>query len=197
MLRLASRAALSLVVLALSACATPPEAEMTEAREALRASRTAGAERYAADAYAQAAGAVQRSERFAAEGDYRQALSAALEGRELAHAATTAASRAKEAARTRAQAALDRAQASLAAARAFADAATTKPPHTRPERLHVSEVRRAIVATNVVVQEAREAMGVEDYAAAGEALDAARTRLDELMAAKPEPPPAPARRRRR
>lgn len=185
------------VVLALSACAGPPEAEMTEARQALAAARTAGAERYVPEEYQQASAAVQRSERFVGEGDYRQALSAALEARELAVAATRSAGRAKEAARAAAEAALQRAEASLATVRAFTDAATAKPPRTRPERLHVSEVRRAIVTANVAVQKAREAMGREDYAAASQAVEGVPARLNEVMAAKPEPPPPPKPRRRR
>ncbi|HOC19292.1 MAG TPA: DUF4398 domain-containing protein [Vicinamibacterales bacterium] len=198
MLRLVVRLVVPLVAaLALSACAAPPEAEMTEAREALAAARAAGAERYAPAEYGEAAGMLQRSERFVAEGDYRQALSAALEARELANAAAAAAGGAKEAARARATTAMDQAQASLAAARAFTDAATAKPPRTRPERLHVSEVRRAVVAANVAVQKAREAIGRDDFAAATEALDAVRAQLDEVMAAKPEPPPPPKPRRRR
>ena len=186
-----------LLALSLAACAAPPEAEMTEAREALAAARAAGAEQYAAEEYRQAAAVMQRSERFVTEGDYRQALSAALEAREAAGAAAASARRAKEAARAAATAAMEQAQASLAGARAFTDAATAKPPRTRPERLHVSEVRRAIVVANVAVQKAREAMGREDYPAASQALEGVRARLDEVMAAKPEPPPPPKPRRRR
>ncbi len=198
MLRPVVRVAAALVLaLGLWACAAPPEAEMTEAREALATARAAGAEQYAAEEYRQAAAAVQRSERFVTEGDYRQALSAALEARELAVTTTASASRSKEAARTAAEAAVEQAQASLAAARAFTDAATAKPPRTRPERLHVSEVRRAIVLVNVAVQKAREAMGREDYPAASRTLEGVRTRLDEVMAAQPEPPPPPKPRRRR
>jgi hypothetical protein len=198
MRRLVVRLVVSLVAtLALTACAAPPAAEMTEAREALAAARAAGAERYAPDEYSEAAGLLQRSERFVAEGDYRQALSATLEARALANAAAATAGRAKEAARAHAAAAMEQAQASLAAARAFTDAATAKPPRTRPERQHVSDVRRAIVAANVAVQKAREAMGRDDFAAATEALEAARAQLNEVMAAKPEPPAPPKARRPR
>jgi hypothetical protein len=198
MLRPVVRVAAPLVLaLALSACAAPPETEMTEARQALAAARGAGAERYAADEYRQAAAAMQRSERFVTEGDYRQALSAALEARELAAATTASADRARDAARRVAQASLEQAQASLTTARAFADAAAAKPPRSRPERLHVSEVRRAIVVANVAVQKAREAIGRHDYRAAGQALEGVRARLDEVMAAKPDPPPPPKPRRRR
>ncbi len=198
MLRPVVHVAASLVLaLALSACAAPPEAEMNEARQALEASRAAGAERYAPGEYGQAAAAVQRSERFVTEGDYRQALSAALEARELSEAATAAATRGKEAARAAAEHALQQAQASLTAARAFTDAATEKPPRTHPERLHVSEVRRAIVSANVSLQKAREAMGREEYGAVSEALEGVPARLSAVLAAKPEPPPPPKPRRRR
>ena len=135
----------------------------------------------------------QCSERFVADGDYRQALSAAAGARELAAAAPPR----REGEAACAATAMEQAQASLAAARAFTDAATAKPPRTRPERLHVSEVRRAVVAANVAVQKAREAIGRDDFAAATEALDAVRAQLDEVMAAKPEPPPPPKPRRRR
>jgi hypothetical protein len=186
-----------IAALALSGCAAPPDAEMNEARQAIAAARTAGAEQYAAEEYRQATAALQRSERFVGEGDYRQALSTALEARELAAAAVDSAGREKAAARANAEAALTGLEAAVARARAFTTEATAKPPRTRPERLHVSEVRRAVVLANVAVQKAREAMGREDYPAAMRALEGVGARLDEVMVAKPEPPPPPKPRRRR
>lgn len=185
------------LAMALSACGSPPEAEMNEARQALAAARAAGAQQYAAQEYAQAAAAIQRSERFVTEGDYRQALSAALEARELAGTATASAAHGKEVARAAAAASLSQTNASLAQARAFVDQATAHPPRTRPERVHVSEVRRAVVVANVAVQKAREAMGREDYAAVSKDLEGVAARLDEVLTAKPAPPPAPKPRRRR
>jgi len=185
-------------VLALTlSCGSPPAAEMSEARRALAEARAAGAEQYAPAEYRQAASAIQRSERSVLDGDNRQALSAALEARDLAGAASASAGRAKEDARGAASAALHQAEASLANARAFVDEATAHPPRTRPERLHVSEVRRAVVVANVALQKAREAMGREDYPAAREAIEGVPARLDEVVSAGSEPPPPPQPQRRR
>jgi hypothetical protein len=171
----------------LAGCAEPPRKEMAEAREALEAARAAGAERYAPQEYKDAAETVQRSERFVAERDYRQALSAALDARERAELAGESAAAAKEAARAGAFAALKDLEAAVAESRSFVETTEKHPPRTRPERLHVSEVRRAIVLGNAAVQKARAAMGREDYEAVPKAVEGVSERLRALMAAKPEP----------
>jgi hypothetical protein len=56
-------------------------------------------------------------------------------------------------------------EAHAAVASASPHAATA----TREARLHLSETRRAIVAADVALQKAREALGREDYAAVRQA----------------------------
>jgi hypothetical protein len=170
----------------LAACAEPPEKEMTEAREAIETARAAGAERYAPAEYKEATDAAQRSQRFVAERDYRQALSAALDARERAEAAAQAAAAGKETARVEAYAALKDVEAAIGQARSFVEASGERPPRTRPERLHLSEVRRAIVVGNVALQKAREAAGREDYEAVSRATEGVAGRLRAVLAEKPE-----------
>jgi len=178
------------------ACAAPPEKEMAQAREALSVARAAGAEQYAAQEYQDAAAAMQRSESFVSERDHRQALSAALDARERAESAREAAANAKAEARARAHAALEEVETATSEARGFVDQATERPPRSRPERLHVSEVRRAIVVANVALQKAREAVSGEDYTVALKELEGVNGRLREVLAAKP-PAPSPAKAGRR
>src|SRR5918995_1326190 len=84
MRRLGRRLALVIVLLS-AGCAEPPSKEMNQAQGAIDAARAAGADRFAADEFAAATDALKRSEEAAAAGDYRQALSHAIDSRERAN----------------------------------------------------------------------------------------------------------------
>jgi hypothetical protein len=61
-------------------------------------------------------------------------------------------------------------EATLSAARAAVDSASaSSATATSDQRLRLSDTRRAIVAANVALQKAREALGREDYVAASQA----------------------------
>ena len=64
---------------------------------------------------------------------------------------------------------------------------------TRADRLHVSDVRRAIVAANVALQKAREALSGGDAATARQVSATALERLSEVLGAKPADRPPAAR----
>src|SRR5687767_7003667 len=86
MRRLGRRLALVIVLLS-AGCAEPPSKEMNQAQGAIDAARAAGADRFAAAEFAAATDALKRSEEAVAAGDYRQALSHAIDSRERAQAA--------------------------------------------------------------------------------------------------------------
>ena len=177
---------LALVIVLLSAgCAEPPNKEINQAQGAIDAARAAGADRFAASELAAATDALKRSEEAVATGDYRQALSHAIDSRERAqHAAKVAVDgRADmrgqaERATTEVATLLTRAQAQL---------------KVRPLR----EPRATVAKAEKALQEARSALTREDYAAVSKALDgvaaelqAALTQIDAAAS------PGPAKRKR-
>ena len=83
MLRVVRRLALITAILSAS-CAEPPNKEMNQAQGAIDAARAAGADRFATIELTAAVDALKRSEEAVASGDYRQALSHALDSRERA-----------------------------------------------------------------------------------------------------------------
>jgi hypothetical protein len=88
-----------------------------------------------------------------------------------------------------------RLESRVAEARTFVATAGSDPAKlTRGERLQVSDVRRAIVAANVALQKAREALGAGDAATSRQVSEAATERLSGILATKPaDRPPAAAR----
>src|SRR5688572_30886229 len=76
-----------IIVIPPAGCAEPPSKEMNQAQGAIDAARAAGADRFAAAEFAAATDALKRSEEAVAAGDYRQALSHAIDSRERAQAA--------------------------------------------------------------------------------------------------------------
>ena len=83
MLRVVRRLALITAILSAS-CAEPPSKEMNQAQGAIDAARAAGADKFAATEFTAAIDALKRSEEAVAAGDYRQALSHAIDSRERA-----------------------------------------------------------------------------------------------------------------
>lgn len=79
------------LVAALAGCAEPPTKEMSQAQGALNAARAAGAAEYAADEFKAASDMLARADRAVTEGDYRAALSHALDSSERAQAAAKSA----------------------------------------------------------------------------------------------------------
>ena len=75
---------LALLLSLLAGCSGPPQKEIDQARTALDAARTAGAERYASVEYAAAASSLEKAHASVAQRDYRQALNYALDSRQRA-----------------------------------------------------------------------------------------------------------------
>ena len=176
-----------LALLCLAGCGSPPDKEITQARAAIDAARTAGAPRYAPDEYRAAVTALDRARQAVAGRDYRQALSFALDSRSRAEDAQRNAGEQRRVARAETLRTLDVIDATLAEARRRVEAGPLE-PQSRAERMHVSDLRRAIVVANVAMQEAREAVSREDYAAARQATFGVADHLRAVLESAPAPP---------
>jgi len=164
------------------ACGTPPQKEMDLARAAIEAARAAGAERYAADGLAAARTALARSEAAARQRDYRLALAQSLEAAEQAQDAARTAAAAQTAIRAKADSFLAQLEATADRAKQVVATAEAARP-SRTTRLAISDLRRAIVVSNVALQKAREALGQQDYPAAVTACEGALVPLDAAIRA--------------
>ena len=175
-----------------SACAEPPDKEIQQARTAIEAARTAGADQYAHDEFSAAEEALKRANDAVAERDYRLALNYALDARDRAQTATKEAGSRKAVARGDAERALGRANVALAAAHAKLKAADAS--HMTPRAL--AQQRRALDSADKGVQKARAAMERGDYLAAVDEANAATPRLQAVVHDLDAASAATARRRR-
>ena len=194
MLRVARRLALIIATLSIAilsaGCAEPPSKEMNQAQGAIDAARAAGAEKFATAEFTAAVDALKRSEDAVAAGDYRQALSHAIDSRERAQNAAKLAVDGRADARGQAERAiaevdtlLNRAQTELKA-----------PEMARISARALQSPRATIAAAGKTLQEARTALKAEDYQAVGKALNGVATKLQaalsEIDAANAARPPA-------
>lgn len=162
---------------------------MNLAQGAIDAARAAGADRFAAEEFVAATDALKRSEDAVTAGDYRQALSHAIDSRERANSAAKQAVEGRANARGHAE----RAISEVATLLSQAQAQLENLPATRPLRVP----RATVAGAAKMLQEARTALAAEDYAKVTTALNGAAA---ELQAALKQieaagPPPAPRRKR--
>ena len=177
MLRVARRLAFVIIVFLSASCADPPNKEMNQAQGAIDAARAAGADRFASAELAAAVDALKRSEDAVAAGDYRQALSHAIDSRERAQSA--------------ARMAVDfRADARGLAERAIAEAATLvsraqaqlrDPDVARANARPLQEPGAIVAAAETKLQEARSALQAENYAGVGAALNGVAGQLQAAL----------------
>jgi hypothetical protein len=162
---------------------------MNQAQGAIDAARAAGADRFAAAEFVAATDALKRSEDAVAAGDYRQALSHAIDSRERANNAAKLAVEGRANARGQAE----RAIAEVATLLTQATAQLANIPPSRPLR----EPRATVASAAKMLQEARAALATENYAAVSSALDGAAARLQAaLKQIEAAGTPAPTRRKR-
>lgn len=171
----------------LSACAAPPNKEMDQAQGAIDAARAAGAERYASQEVAAAATALTQARDAVAQGDYRSALSFALDSRERAQNAAKQASDERAAlgsqtarSLTEVRALLDRGEQRVALAESV-----------RVARRAITRTRTELAAARTAVQEASAAADRGDYQAAQRELEGVNKRatatiseIDQAIAAR-------------
>jgi hypothetical protein len=177
------------ILLLVTSCAAPPNREIEDAEAALKAAKDAGAERYAVTSYRQAEDAYRGANVAVTDGDYRLALSRALESRERARDAE------REAAGVHARA---RDEVLQTMSDAFAQLASANKELEAAERRHVPraalrEARQTLSNIDTDVQKARAMIQKQDFAGAKGTLTGVKERLDKvlaLLAAKTPAPPA-------
>lgn len=158
---------------------------MNQAQGAIDAARAAGADRFAAAEFTAATDALTRSEEAVAAGDYRQALSHAIDSRERANNAAKQAVEGRANARGQAE----RAVSEVATLLQQAQAQLKNLPASRPLR----QPRATVAGVEKMLQEARSALAAEDYPAVHAAVDGAAAQLQaalkqiEAVVASPAP----------
>lgn len=175
MLRAARRLALIITILSTS-CAEPPNKEMNQAQGAIDAARSAGADRFAVAELTAATDALKRSEEAVATGDYRQALSHAIDSRERAQNAAKMAVDGRADARGHAERTVSEVATLLSRARAelrTADSNRTARALRAPQE--------TVASVEKMLQEARAALKTEDYPRVTMALDGAAARLQAAL----------------
>jgi hypothetical protein len=165
---------LAFVICLLSAgCAEPPSKEMNQAQGAIDAARAAGADRFASTEFVAATDALKKSEEAVAAGDYRQALSHAIDSRERAQSAAKQAVEGRANARGQAE----RAISEVATLLTQAQAQLANLPATRPLRAP----RATVANAEKMLQEARAALATEDYTRVSTALNGAAAELQAAL----------------
>ena len=177
MLRVVRRLALITAILLSVSCAEPPNKEMNQAQGAIDAARAAGADKFAAAEFTAAQDALKKSEEAVAAGDYRQALSHALDSRERAQNAAKLAVDGRADARGQAERAI--AEVATLLSRAQAQLKDADVARLNPRTLQ--EPRSTVEATEKMLQEARTALKAEDYAAVTKALNGAAAKLQAAL----------------
>ena len=179
MLRGARRLALIIATLSVltASCAEPPSKEMNQAQGAIDAARAAGAEKFAAVEFTAAVEALKRSEDAVTAGDYRQALSHAIDSRERAQNAAKLAVDGRADARGQAErevaevdTLLNRAQAQLKA-----------PELARVNARVLRSPRATIADAESALQKARTALKSEDYQGVSAALTGVAAKLQAAL----------------
>ena len=176
MLRVVRCLALFIAILSAS-CAEPPSKEMNQAQGAIDAARAAGADKFAAAEFTAATDAHKRSEEAVAAGDYRQALSHALDSRERAQAAAKMAVEGRADARGQAE----RGIAEVATLLSRAQAQLKDPDIARLSGSALKAPRETVAAAETMLQEARAALKTEDYPAVTKALNGAAAELQAAL----------------
>lgn len=164
--------------LMLSACAEPPNKEMDQAQGAIDAARAAGAEPYAPQELAAAVAALKESQEAVTQGDYRSALSFALDSRERAQDAAKQASDQRaalgsqtERALTQVRVLLDRGDERVAVAESV-----------RVPRRTITRAKSELASASIAVQEASAAADRGEYQTAQQELDGIRTQATATIA---------------
>lgn len=156
--------AVLLPLVLVAACSAPPQKEIDLAQGALDAARAAGAEQYAPEEFSAAAAALQQAHEAVAQGDYRLALTQAIDAHARAQDAAKGAADGKARARGDAEAAVGAATASITQLKNRLAA----PDIERLTAKDTAGARQAAGEAEAAVQKAREAIKTEDYLRARE-----------------------------
>jgi Domain of unknown function (DUF4398) len=174
-----------------SACAAPPNKEIVDAQNALKAAQAAGAAEYAPDEYADAEDAYRRANVAVTAGDYRLALNYALESREHAQNASRQSADGNVRARDEAQ----RLMADVAGLLARTAALTEEAERANVPPRVVREARQSLAQVNGDVQKAGAAMAQKNYVGARPLLLGVKERLEKTNASVQRVMPQSSKRR--
>jgi hypothetical protein len=147
------------VLLLSTACSEPPQKEIDRAQGAIEAARAAGAEQYAREPFVAATTAMQETHDAVQQRDYRLALSRAIDANDRALEAARQAASGKALARSQAEAAIGRMMASI---RQLDERLKAAEASRLPAR-DTESARRTRTDADRALQEARAALGAEDY----------------------------------
>jgi len=145
------------LLLVVAGCSGPPQKEIDQARTALAAARTAGADRYATAEYTAAASSLDKANAAVDQRDYRQALNYALDSRQRAVEAERLAPEGKARAKSATEAlygtvasTTNRLQTALRTAESAASAKLLRPGQAvlKDARAHLQKASAAITAGN-------------------------------------------------
>lgn len=177
---------LVVVALLLTGCASPPDAELTEAQAALDEARTsAQADTWAADEYARAKASLDaakqeieaQGERFAMMRNYDKAKQDLAKVKSDAAAAQSAAAANKQKARDEANTKLQDAVAAIDAARQALAAA----PVTKDTRVDIQLFTADLDGLNQSLDEVRGMISAEDYRGASVKADTITQQANDIM----------------
>lgn len=180
-----------LVILGAAACSGPPQKEIDQAQSALDAARTAGADKYAATEYAAAAGSLQKAHEAVDQRDYHQALNYAIDARQRAQEASTAAPEGKAQARDAAVKEYDRTAArtnELQSRLREAEAARVPSKELQGARATLANARKAL-------QEASAMITAGNFEDVAKSLTDVRGKLDSAIQALEKNPRTPRKKR--
>jgi hypothetical protein len=186
--------AAGVVLVCLAACSAPPQKELDQAQGAVDTARAAGADQYAPDEFTAATDSLQKAHEAVEQRDYRQALSYALDARERAKAAASAAADGQAKARSDAESLIT---GLLARADQLDTQLTAAEAAKIPER-ELRGPRAALGDTRARLQKAGAAVTAKNYKEAVTLLAGVRENLDKSIAAVDQVlqhPPKPKRRR--
>lgn len=174
------------------ACAAPPNKEIGDAQNALKAAQAGGAQQYAPESYAEAEDAYRRANQAVLAGDYRLALNYALESREHAQNAT----RQSADANVRARDEVQRLMIDVTGLLAQTVALTEQAERANVSPRVVREARQSLAQLNGDVQKASAAMAEKNYVGARPLLLGVKERLEKTNASVQRVMPAQSSKRR-
>jgi hypothetical protein len=169
------------VVLAIAvvACSEPPTKERDQAQNALDEARAAGAATYASADLRAAETALAGYDTAVSQGDYRLALSLAIDAREGAYAARRRTLDEKARTRTEAEDLLHAVERGVAAG----EQRLSGKSGPQPGRQLATRLATVLKMSTAAVQKARSLLAAEDYRGAVALLTPVRRALDEVLAA--------------
>ena len=183
---------LSLCLLVSACSGSPPQKELDRAQGAIDAARAAGAELYAAEPFNAATSALTQANDAVKQGDYRLALTRALDAQDRAQEAARGAADGKARTRSEAEAAVTVAAAAVQRVHTRLTSESARVP-----KQELAALRKYVLGAEASLQKARAALNTGSYLEARDLARTLTTQVNERMAASDGTATAkPAKRRR-